>query len=261
MRVLFLTGGFPSKDNPTKSIFNYRTAFSLSKKIDLTVIHFRYWKPSRKIKKSIHYEGIKVIQISLPWLPVENSFLNSHNIVFWKYLSKALLKEELRNIDAIHTVGIDGMASIGSFLKTKNIKHISQTIGSDLNFHWEKIKKYKVSRGWEKNVDIFLCNSKALENIINVEFPNNKSITIYRGTDLAKFKPIKNKDNEDKITVLYLGGFANRKSTLFGKDLKGGETFKLVWKYIDKNIANHDVDVELILAGPNSTEIELKEWK
>ena len=95
MKVLFLTGGFPSIDNPTKSIFNLRTVLSLSKKVDITVVHFRYWKPNRKIKKPVKYKGLKIIQLSLPWIPIENSIINSLNILLWKYLSKYLLKKEI----------------------------------------------------------------------------------------------------------------------------------------------------------------------
>ncbi|MEN8194744.1 MAG: glycosyltransferase family 4 protein [Bacteroidota bacterium] len=259
MRILFLTGGFPSKDNPTKSIFNYRAAKSLSKKTDLTVIHLRYWKPGRKIKTSLIFGEVDVVQLSLPWIPVEHNLLNSLNLQIWKYLCKLLLNKELKNIDIIHSVGIDGAALVGSFIKKRDTKHIAQTIGSDLNFHWEKLKKYSINRGWESNVDIFLCNSKELERKINLEFLNNKSSTIYRGTDLKKFKPEDKNSDLNKIKILYLGGFANRKSTQFGKDLKGGETLKKIWKKIENRFENKDF--ELILGGPNSTESELNDWK
>jgi glycosyltransferase involved in cell wall biosynthesis len=259
VKVLFLSGGFPSIDNPTKSIFNYRAAKSLRKKIGLTVIHLRYWKPNRKFKVYLKYKDVNVIQLSLPWIPVENSLLNSFNLFLWKYFCNFFLKNELSDIDVIHSVGIDGAASIGSYIKKKDTKHIAQTIGSDLNFHWDKLKRHGISQGWEKNVDVFLCNSKALERKINLEFPKNKSITIYRGTNLDKFEPNDTDHKINKIKVLYLGGFSNRKSTSLGRDLKGGETLKTVWKNIENNITNKRV--ELILGGPNSTELELQEWK
>ena len=88
------------------------------------------------------------------------------NFWFWKRLSKRFLKKELRQVDAIHSIGIDGFSSIGSFLAGATIKHIAQTIGSDLNFHWPKLKKYRQARGWERTVSIFVCNSRYLEDKI-----------------------------------------------------------------------------------------------
>lgn len=254
---MFLTGGFPSADNPTKSIFNFRAARSLCEKAVLIVVHLRYWKPNRKFKSFLKYNDVNVIQLSLPWIPIEHGLLNSINLYLWKYLCKYLLKNELGDLDVIHSVGIDGAASIGSFIKKRNTKHVVQTIGSDLNFHWEKLKKYRISRGWENNVDIFVCNSKALERKINKEFPKNRSVTLYRGTDLEKFRPNDLVTN-NRIRILYLGGFANRKSTIFGRNLKGGETLKMVWKGIEKMIMNRDV--QLLLGGPSTDEEDLKEW-
>ena len=86
MKVAVLTGGFPSHDNPSKGIFNFRAVIGLMKYTDVTVFHFRYWKPGRKLIANKIFNSVNVVEVSLPWVPINFPFANALNVVLWKWL-------------------------------------------------------------------------------------------------------------------------------------------------------------------------------
>lgn len=255
MKVLVITGGFPSEDNPAKSIFNYRAVIGLKKIIDVKVVHFRYWKPGRRLKQLVKFGKLDVITLALPWMPINNARINAINLLIWKRISLFLLKEEIYSVQLIHSIGLE-TAPIGSFIsKRSKIPHVAQAIGSDLLFYLPQKERYFGIRNWVSNTKAVICNSKYLMKEVKKRYPSMRAEVAYRGTNLLKFKQQRPKN--PGLTLLYLGGFSNRKGTGLGSNLKGGETLKLIWEIIDRD---YKIKADLLLAGPQSNSAWLRAW-
>lgn len=258
MNVAILTGGYPSPDNPSKSVFNYRAAAGLQKYAKVTVYHFRFWKPGRPFTKRYNYKGVDTVAISLPVIPSSSPFINAFFDKVWMWLSLSVLKKELKQFDIFHSIGL-GTAPIAAFLAKKtNKKHVSQAIGSDLLIYLPKKEKYFGLKKWTQHTNEVICNSISLQNSFDEIYPDVPSRVIYRGTDLKKFSPEKRKLDSHKITFLFLGGFAFRSNLGVGSNLKGGETLKLIIEELDKDV---NISVLFKLGGPQSNIDELKHWQ
>lgn len=257
MKVLILTGGFPSAENPSKSIFNYRSVLGLKKIVDVTVVHLRFWRPGRKLKSVTKFGEVEVITLALPWVPLNNVKLNALNLVLWQRMAHVLLKKkELLTAEVIHTIGLE-TAPVGSYISAKTtIPHIAQAIGSDLVFYLPQKEPHFGIRRWVDHTKMVICNSNYLMKQVKERYPGLGARVAYRGTNLSIFKP-ENKLEKRPLTLLYLGGFSNREGTGFGADLKGGETLKKVWEIID---GKFELEVNLLLGGPLSKSENLKNW-
>lgn len=254
MKVAILTGGYPSSDNPSKSIFNKRAVDGLHKHAQVCVFHIRYWKPGRALLTKGKYDGIDTFILALPWIPVNIGWVNALNYRLWQILLQRLLKHDIGSFDVLHTIGME-FAPLGAHLNRKfGVKHVVQTIGSDLLIYLPKIESYFGLKKWVNNTACVICNSNFLEKVVKNRYPQMNSITLYRGTDLTKFKE---QVKEEPIQLLFLGGFSNRKGSGFGSDLKGGESLKSIWAQVDERKLN----VKLKIGGPNSTSDEQKSWR
>jgi len=258
MKIAILTGGFPSPDNPAKSIFNLRAVKGLQKYASVCVYHYRFWKLGRPFIKRYTYEGVNVVAVSLPIIPSGSPFVNAFFNRVWMWLSKILLKEELKNYDIFYSIGL-GSAPLAAYLaKTCNKKHISQTIGSDLLIYLPEKEKYFGLWKWTQNTNEVLCNSLSLQKVLKQKYPKMKSRVAYRGTDLSKFSSTRKEKIHEKINMLFLGGFSNRSGSNMGSNLKGGETLKEVIQLLDEN---DNLDVIFRIGGPESTSANLNSWR
>src|SRR5699024_9407195 len=147
---------------------------------------------------------------------------------------KIYLGKELKDIKLIHSVGASFSGVVGSFLSKKHkIPHIAQCIGTDINYNLPRLKNTYGIKGMEKYVDIFTGNSKESARQVLRIYPNAKSKTIYRGVDLAYFKPSNLGKETSEITFTFLGGLSLRRETGKGRDYKGGETLLKAWKELE----------------------------
>ncbi|HBF20176.1 MAG TPA: hypothetical protein DDW81_08755 [Cryomorphaceae bacterium] len=258
MKILMITGGFPSEDKPQKSIFNLRAAKSLSQVADLKVVHYRFYKPGRPLKEELDYEGVKVIRLNLPYVPEKNRAIKLIRLRLWIYLTRNILRKQLRSTNIIHSVGLDVGGMIASQLSKKTgIPHFAQIIGSDINFHMDELKGSFLEQQWTRGTKAAICNSKAIAGDIQQKYPGLPTYTAYRGTDLEKFKPHERQDDKH-LRILFLGGFAHRSSTDFGSNLKGGETLKKAWELL---LGKMKLEAMLQLGGPESKSEKIIAWK
>lgn len=258
MKVAILTGGFPSSDNPSKSIFNLRAVKGLQKHLNLTVYHYRFWRPGRPVIQRYHYEGVNVVAISLPIIPLSSPFSTAFFDKIWMGLSAVLLKKELKTYDIFYSIGL-GIAPLAASLASLcNKKHVSQAIGSDLLIYLPKKEKYFGLRKWTTHTQEVVCNSLYLKDSLKQRYPKMKATVAYRGTNLSDFSDKKKTENVGFIRLLFLGGFSNRGGSGMGTNLKGGETLKLVIQSLD---TNDDMKVIFRIGGPESDSTLLKKWR
>lgn len=256
MKLLILTGGFPSEDNPAKSIFNYRAVTGLMSVAEVLVVHLRYWRPGRPLIKKGSYQSVDVITLALPWIPVDAPALNAFNLVVWQWLVYFLMRRTLRSYDVLHSIGLE-TAPIGAFLSAKSrIAHFAQAIGSDLLYHLPRKEPYFGIARWSQGTRAVICNSGFLKQEVNRRYPGMPAEVAYRGTDLSRYTPVSRAPSK-VVQLLFLGGFSDRRGTGYGSDLKGGETLKKVWEAID---AIGTVEATLWLGGPGSSSHLLKSW-
>lgn len=256
MKVALLTGGFPSEDNPSKSIFNLRAARGLQKHVEVKVFQLRFWKPGRHFKKELIYKDVSITVLALPWIPIDWSLLNALNLKLWQWIILALCRKEIRSFDIIHSIGMEA-APLGAYLsKHSGIKHLTQAIGSDILIYLPKKEKFFGLSRWIQYTRCVICNSKFLARHIDNHYEIPTEVA-YRGTDLNKYHPGDNNWG-DRHNILFLGGFANREGSGFGNDLKGGEFIKKVWSNIEDKVPS---EYRLLLGGPASTAEKQMSWR
>lgn len=258
MKIAVLTGGFPSSDNPAKSIFNLRAVKGLQKYASVCVYHYRFWKPGRSFIHRYTYERVNIVAVSLPIIPSGSPFVNAFFDKVWMWFSKILLKEELKNYDIFYSIGLSSAPLVAYLAKKCQKKHISQTIGSDLLVYLPKKEKYFGLWKWTQNTNEVLCNSLSLQKVLKQKYPKMKSRVAYRGTDLSKFSSTRKEKIHEKINMLFLGGFSNRSGSNMGSNLKGGETLKEVIQLLDEH---ENLDVVFRIGGPESTSSSLYSWR
>ncbi|MCL3779155.1 glycosyltransferase [Prolixibacteraceae bacterium JC049] len=252
MRVLYIVNGFPSPENSNHGIFNFRAVKGTSEYVCPTIVKLRYWKPGRKIKSTYEYNGFVVTSFCVFNFPTNIKLIKALLLLISLWVAKMKLKKEVDNCDLIHSVGIDLASVIAASLSEKyEKKHIAQCIGTDLTFNLPLIEKYPWVRKWSKFTNMVLCNSSYLQKEVRNKYVDIQTAVAYRGANLTVFNSecsISSQSN--KLTFLYLGGFADRSSTSYGRDFKGGVTLLKAWR--DAIKLNSLRDGVLLLSGPES---------
>lgn len=251
-KPLFITNTFPLDNNLNYGKFNYNAAFQLNSHCELTIVHLRSWKPWRSVVQQKKIGDLEVNVFSFPYYPTLIDSIDAFQLWIYKFFFYILLGKKLDKYNVIHSVGAGFAAIVGSYLsKRKNVPHIAQCIGTDVNYKLPKIKNSFGVRGMEKFVNYFTCNSIELENQVKKLFPKSNTKTIYRGVDLNYFTSddslIELKNNKE-IVFTYLGGLSLRKETGKGRDYKGGETLLKAWVSVKKT-----GNLKLNFAGPEVT--------
>ncbi len=265
LKVAFVVGGFPSERDPSRGIFNLRTARALNEIVDVKVIHIQGWRPGRAIFKKEQIDGISTFRVNALKLPPLTKKLQQVNEWLANKISWFLLKKELNDIDIIHSVFITYTGPIGSYWKSKigktKVKHFSQAIGSDVNSQMKEAYSTTTMPTWFQDIDGLLCNSKALENTLTKSFHYTKAIqTAYRGIDVNQFKELMDARPKDDTTfeVLYLGGFGSYTHLKYKQNTKGGITLMESWKKLDNEL--NLSGVVLKLGGPDSQTEFVNNW-
>lgn len=260
MKICFIVNSFPS-NNETKAngIFNFRAVKQLQTAHIVQVVHLKSWRPFRKFRTNLSYDGISITQISLPFYDFIHPKITNFLMMAYKRLSIALLSEKLKDIDIIHSVGASLAGVISSKISEKlNIPHVAQCNGTDVNIDLYRMHKYSAYRNWEKQVSCFICNSRALENTLHQIYPNIKnSTTVYRGVDLSNFSFSKINTTKNKTHFLFLGGLSVRKGMNYGRNFKGGvDVLKAAISVLKKG---YEQEAFFIFGGPNATISEIQD--
>ncbi len=259
IKVLYLTGGFPSKDDPSKGIFHFRSVKGLSEYCDITVIHFRILKPGRKIYEEEDQKEFKKITLSVPFVPLGSPFFQNLKVWIFRFFLTRYCKEALNLSELVHC-GDANFAFCSTPLKNRfGFKVLAQCIGGDLNEDFPLIEKEKWFIDSLKNVDFWAFNSKLLLEGFDRKYPyvkSNKRV-VYRGVDIERFKS--SNDVKKSFQFYFLGGFPNYKNSKFGNNLKGGGDLLRAWELFEKEV--EDPKVNLAIAGPESLSPEIASWK
>ncbi len=257
MNVLFVTSAFPSSDYPKRNAHNFRSILNLSRRIqNIQVVHLRSWRPWRKVWKIYQYEGINIWSYSFPIYYFLPSFIIGLNLIIYKkVLYHLFLKKQIQKFDLIHTAGVSMESIVGAYLvKKSGKKHIAQCMGSDVNSVLPLVSGYYGWKGFSSYVDLFTCNSKALQNSLYLLYPKVNALTIYRGINLDEFayKPL-NRVNfilNKTITFLYLGGIITANSNE-RYNSKGGASLLRAWEKVYNENNAEGTSIRLVFGGPN----------
>lgn len=260
LNVLFVVGGYPTLDNLSHGVFNKRAAEGISQFVSLTVLHFRIYKPGRKVFTKSEDEGFVKYTLCVPFIPIyQKKLFSINNLIFYVY-SRLYASNLFKNAQIVHTG--DGVLSVFiSKLKCKyNFRLIAQFIGGDINQDLDGLQKSSWVKNWLKNLDGVAFNSKALKSKFDFLFGSHKNNKIiYRGINLELFKP-----SDSKVLGLrfyYLGGLPNYTTFTHGRNTKGGLNLMKAWELIDSNTEYDSKNIHLSFAGPDS-DIEIaRKWK
>ena len=266
MRVAFVTGGFPSKENPMHGIFNYRAVKGIKEFVDIEVFRIRMWRPFVSFKNSYELDDIKVHEFFIP-LPPYTKYSLKLQVLLIKYFGWQLIKNDIKSFDIIHSVGasVSGIAS-AYWAQMTDVHHVTQVIGSDLIFQLPRLKNLPFVKGWTRWVHGVSCNTNFLKNLFQKNFPDVPNVeAIYRGTDLETFTP--EGPGLDEILslngtrFLFVGGFPNYPDIPYGDNLKGGRTILKAWEIVDSEVENSTSPPVFIIGGPFSDTPEIRRWK
>lgn len=250
-------GGFPTLDRPQSGVFNEVAANAIGKEVDLTVVHFRYWKTGRALKTIRHKENYTYICICIPTIPLLHLKWSSFHFISYAYFINILLSKELNEANIVHCV--QGEVGIW-FSKVKEryrFKLLVQFIGTDL------LSELKVHRGkpWIKNwiddIDGATFNSQMLQTTFQGYYPAFEKIrrVIYRGCDLTLYCPAVRNFDREMYRFFYLGGLPNYKIGE-GRNLKGGVDLLKAWSSFGKE----HPQCKLIFAGVDTLPEKIAEF-
>ncbi|HPQ39012.1 MAG TPA: glycosyltransferase family 4 protein [bacterium] len=261
--TLFVTG-FPTQDHPSRGIFNFRAAEGLCRQLNLTVIHVRLYRPGRHLIRTVDGYPWTHIELSLPLLPIihRRRFQEYLTIIDWilgRGLGRLLCRSRLENTNIFHSVGAAFSGPVcADWARRWNAFHVMQLVGSDVNFELPRLVRTHGGHRWMKWVDGIAANSRDLAAKYVVLDPNAPLIrTVYRGTDLAVFKPGK-PISEDRTVFLYLGGLPSYAPAMHGMNQKGGVTLMNAWRAFETDAAA--ARSVLIFAGPGARCPDAEHW-
>lgn len=256
-KVLFLTSTFPGKDHPNKGIFNYRSVKSLSDDYEIDIYKLRIWKPFRPFFKKDHYNELGITDFYIP-TPV-GGVLGS---IIYAYVASYLFRKRIRrnHYDLIYSSGLIHAGLLGSLLSRKqNIPHISQIIGSDVNFMLEKQLRYGMSNVYYQGTKAIISVSDTLAKKCKDLLPGIQNIqVIYRGINLKKFSYTPY-DIHSGSAFLYLGGFPKSADPNIGLNLKGGKHVIETWSENENWFKENSCT--LTIGGPFSDDPEWQTWR
>lgn len=260
INVLFVVGGYPTSDNLSHGVFNKRAAEGLSEYVNLTVLHYRIYKPGRKIFEKSQENGFLKYTLCVPFIPINQKKLFSINNLIFGLFTKLYASFLFSQAQIVHTG--DGVLSVFiSKLKRKHtFKLIAQFIGGDINQDLDGLEKSLWVNNWFKSLDGVTFNSKALNKKFDELFGIHKNTkVIYRGIDLELFKPLKQKDSG--LRFYFLGGLPDYTTFTHGRNTKGGINLMNAWKQLDNNEEFNKINIHLSFAGPDSDIKMVHEWR
>ena len=254
MNVSMIVQGLPHSNNPSRGVFNLRTAQGLRKHCNLTVIWLRYWRFGRSLAEWTVIEGIPVLIVSLP-CHVKSPY---YWTLFASRLVHRYLRPVLENVDVIHSVSFDFAAIVAShWVKRFQRPHVAQIISQ---------RSLETKRAWRflkrlfPRIHAVVCNSKAVQALAQKKFSIECPVTtIYRGVDLSQFNPdgaqYPLSTHRTATRFLYMGGFPDT----FHGGVKGGDVLLKAWKFIESRLNRSGAS--LLIGGPSTERPEVRSWR
>jgi glycosyltransferase involved in cell wall biosynthesis len=262
MRIALIAAGFPTAEKPSSGVFTLRAARGLAVRNEVEVFHLRAWSPGRPLVRRSEVEGIPVTTVWLPQLP-DPYRARWRTTLTWRTATAAgwlLLRRTLPRFDVLHSAGAAFAGVLtAEWSRRARRPHVAQVIGTDANSILPAVREWPGIRGWERNVDAFVCNSAALADQVRTLYPSAQDVSvIYRGTDLTRFTPPVPPHTNTGLHFLFAGGFPLYKGA-FGRNHKGGETVCAAWSAAEEQLVARGAS--LTLAGPLSAAPEVEAWR
>ena len=251
MKVLYISGMYPTPTYPQKGIFCHEQVKALIKigiKVDVIVPMTVYDR--EYTTKMWEYEGVKIRYVRYFKLPGVHGFEN-----IGKHLYRALLKEKIdfKQYDVLHA---DSPLPSGDAIQKISVKYKIPFIvhGHGLDVFMDV--DYKNTRNCSKIVakckEVYLnanaivgVSQKVIDNISARLNVREKSFVVYNGVDTEKFSPNYNKFNK-KLEIISVGNLIELK----GHDI----TIQAIAKAVNQGCDN----LHLTIYGRGEKEEELK---
>ncbi len=230
MNVVMAVGGFPTSENPQRGVFNEIAANAIGGKVNLTIVHFRYWKPGRALKKVLENENYTYICICLPTIPFLHRRWSILHFKSYAMFINALLSKELAMADIVHCVQGEIGVWFSMIKRRYSFKLLVQFIGTDLVSEFRDHRTKPWVTNWVDELDAASFNSYMLKNTFEGYYPlfQKAKQVIYRGTDIKYYTPAQRKFDKNHFRFFFLGGLADYKIAE-GRNLKGGVDLLHAW--------------------------------
>ena len=252
MKVLYISGMYPTPSYPQKGIFCHEQVKALKKigvDVDVIVPMAVY---DREYTKDIwEYEGVAIRYLRYFKLPGVRFFEN-----IGKHLFKALKKSgiDFCSYDVIHADAPLPAGYAAMMLSEKyGLPFVVHAHGLDVyldNSYKDEKNCDKISEACElvyKKANAVLGGSrKVLDNIQQRVDISGRDFVVYNGVDTDKFKPLENKPKSDVLRIVSVGNLI---------PLKGHDyTLRAIKQLVDEGYNR----VSFKLAGRGPLEEELK---
>lgn len=259
-KIVFVTTGYPTHYRPHECVFIHRSIKELSNHIQAQVIHLRSMRPGRPLVEKRVWEGINVLSISCPQLPLGS--YSHFNTQLMELFAGPLVRKVLRSADLINGAEAYPAGYVcGKWVLRENKSFTFNVIGSDLNLFLKR-NNSRLGNQWLTNLKGVVCNSEALKNDLKQlmgEISNMR--TIYRGIDTDVFSSEGEKAGPQAslqpVRFLYLGGFHTWDPNEGTYNLKGGHTLLEAWSMVE----NQYPSISLAIGGPGNYEEQLLQWR
>lgn len=256
MKILILSGIFPTKDNPKRGSFISRRCNVLGDYVKYDLYSFiniptKFVLIIKKIfKKKIFVEYSKKIKVScIDWnyILIINSFLY---LILKRLSPKFMLKKQMKllekeviikDYDLIHAHWSYPEGYIAKQIKEKyNIPYIITAHGSDIHTNMEKDKRIMelTLNALEKADKVLFVSNALLEKAKEFGYSGHNSCVVYNGVDKNVFRVIDKRLVRNKLGIKHtqkVVGYVGNLVYVKGAD-KIPEIFENINK-INKNIA------------------------
>lgn len=255
--------GYPSVENPQKGIFSHRSAKVMAERFDVEIVLLRSFNFQRPPIVRYSYEGMPVIQLSIPQLPHrEQGRLMAFNSRLLSWGIRLLLgRNFLKQAVAFHsTMLIPTSMAVQPLADKLGILHIGQSIGDDVNLYLSKVRTIPGMLRRLKRIDYIQCNSQALEDTLIEYLPevSERTFVLHRGVDTTLFSPSQKETDQGVLKVLFLGGVQTCSPELYETlNTKGAHVLMEGWKIFEKQ----KNDVKLTFGGPGASLHCVQSWK
>lgn len=251
MKVLYITGMYPTSQYPQKGIFCHEQVKALKQlgvDVDVVVPMTMY---DKEFVKEWYYEGIKIKYIRFFKVPGTSFFEYTG---YFLYLSLRYAKLDFKSYDIIHAdTPLPTGDAIKRVSKKFNIPYVVHGHGLDVFFEESYKNAFNKNKIVKKCIQVYEdasaivgVSQKVLDKISVKVNLKDKKFVVFNGVDIHRFYPSKRK-LDSIITITSIGNLI---------PLKGHDISLIVIKnLIDKGYVN----IEFILVGKGYLESELKE--
>ncbi|MBN1894318.1 glycosyltransferase family 4 protein [bacterium] len=261
LKIVFISDGYPTDYHPMNNVYLHRAIKNLAQFVQASVVHLRAWKPGRAMLESRQWEGIPVLSMAIPQLPLRSSL--HLNIRLLAKLGYPLANQTLTEADLLHSTGIYPAGYITSHWSQLLKKpHVTHAVGSDVNMFLPKARWLRRERSWLDEINGVACVSQAIKSkvmLLDNNLPNVR--VIYRGIDTDQFSPQGPAEGpqarQPATRFFYLGGFQTWNKKRFDVyNVKGGHVLLEAWSRVEAQLG----ESSLVISGHGIHPDRLKSW-